>query len=75
MTRQRFAKTEDRKAAWSMHHQEVTEAKVEERQERAEVTEAALQLVAKIDRDIADLNQRMARIEGSVIKDAGENDA
>lgn len=72
MTRRRFAKDEDRKAAWSMHHREVAEAKVEHRQERSDVTEAALRSVAQIDNDIADLNQRMARIAGSVVKEAGE---
>ena len=75
MTRRRFAKVEDRKAAMSVHLREVAEARVEGRPERAEITEAALRSVAQIDRDIADLNERMSRIAGSVVKDAGENGA
>jgi transcriptional regulator with XRE-family HTH domain len=75
MTRRRFAKTEDRKDAWGMHNVEMGNARAEKREPRTEVTEAALRLVAQIDRDVADLNQRMARIAGSVIENQeGEND-
>lgn len=75
MTRRRLAKVEDRKAAWSMHNREVAEAKAENRDPRPEVTEAALRSVAQIDRDIADLNQRMATIKASVVESQGSNDA
>lgn len=75
MTRQRFTKTEDSKVAWSMHSRESGEAKAEGREPRVDVLEAALRRVAEIDRDIADLNQRMAGIDGSVVKDAGGNGA
>lgn len=68
MARQRHAKGEERKAAWSMHHREVTAARIEERPERPEITEAAMRQVAQIDRDLADLNERMARIAGAVVK-------
>lgn len=75
MTRRRFAKTEDRKAAWAMHNAEIGEARAEKRDPRTEVTDAALRSVAQIDGDIADLDQRMAGIEGAIVKDAGESGA
>lgn len=75
MTRSRFSKEGDRKAAWGIHSTEMGHARAENREPRPEVVEAALRSVTQIDRDIADLNQRMAGIEGAVVKDVGENDA
>ncbi|OHT93189.1 helix-turn-helix domain-containing protein [Mycobacterium syngnathidarum] len=75
MTLRRFAKEEDRKAAWGLHSAEMGQARAEKREPRSEVVEAALRSVAQISRDIADLNQRMAEIEGAVVKDVDENDA
>jgi transcriptional regulator with XRE-family HTH domain len=75
LTRRRLAKIEDRKAAWGMHNTEMGNARAENREPVTEVTEAALRSVAQIDRDVADLNQRMARIAGSVVENReGEND-
>lgn len=75
MTRRRFAKTEDRKVAWSMHSKESGEARAEGREPNTAILDASLRSVAQIDRDIADLNQRMAGINGSVVDGAGTVDA
>lgn len=75
MTRQRFAKDEARKAAWGMHTKESGVARAERREPHTEILDAALRSIAQIDRDIADLNERMARISGSVVEDAGRTDA
>lgn len=75
MTRRRLAKVEDRKAAWAMHSKESGEARVEGREPRTEILDSALRSVAQIDRDIADLNERMAGIKNAVVKHEGESDA
>lgn len=75
MTRRRFAKAEDRKAAWEMHTRETGAARAEGREPNTEMLDVALRSVAQVDRDIAELNQRMAGIEHSVVKDVGESGA
>lgn len=75
MTRRRFVKSEDRKAAWGMHSRELSDARSENREPRTEVTEAALRSVAQIDGDIAELNKWMAEIAGAAVNEVGENDA
>lgn len=75
MTRRRLAKTEDRNAAWGIHNKESGSARAEGRQPNPDILDMALRSIAQIDRDIAELNHRMAEMHGSVVKDGGDGDA
>lgn len=75
LTLKRYAKSEERKAAMMVHHKELIEAKAEGREPQTDILDSAMRGVAQIDYEIADLNQRMAKIKGSVVEAVGENDA
>lgn len=71
LTRRRLDKTNDRKAAWGMHNQEAGNARAEEREPNPDILDMALRQIAQIDRDIAELNERMEKIQGSVVMSGG----
>ncbi len=75
MTRRRQTKTEDRKLAWGIHNKESGNARAEDREPNPSILDMALRQIADIDRDIADLNQRMAAIKDSVVDGAGNDSA
>lgn len=70
MVRRRYELAQERKAMWNLHARELAAAKAEGREPVPGVLESALQQVTRIDRDIAELNHRMAAI-GGVVSDGG----
>nr|CRL82849.1 putative DNA-binding protein [Mycolicibacter nonchromogenicus] len=64
MVRRRHELKQERKAMWALHARELAAAKAEGREPVQGALESALQQVARTDRDIAELNQRMAAIGG-----------
>lgn len=77
LTRRRYAKEADRKVAWGMHSKESGQARAEGREPQAEILDAALRSVNQIDRDIADLNDRIEQVKALMpkAKDKGTSGA